>query len=105
MIFLWASAKMTFFTIPKPQTGFIRDGQKYLYKGTWLFDEGEKIGQRVLIWDSHCEECGELFSVTTGMENIKPPNRRCELHREAGNPATKGAAKRKRKFYSKAKGV
>lgn len=104
MIFLWTGPRMTFFTIPKPQTGFVRDGQKYLYKGTWLFDEGPSAGKRVLIWESHCADCGELFSVVTGMTNIPAPNRRCDLHKEAGRPATKDAAKRKRKFYSKAKG-
>jgi len=101
MIFLWSSARMTFFEVPKASTGFVRDGQKYLYRGTWLSDEveGKKTKSRILIWDTKCPDCGDEFSVTTGVKNVKPPARRCPLHEVPTEPVTKKAAtKRKRAF-------
>lgn len=67
--------------------GTIREymGQRYWVADTFMHARKNGSLAVVLVWASHCAECGEEFRCSTPAAAKKwQPNRRCQKHKRPG---------------------
>jgi len=67
--------------------GTIRDhrGQRYWVADTFMRARKDGTQAVILIWASHCADCGEEFRCSTPAAAAKwQPNRRCAKHKRPG---------------------
>jgi len=85
----------TYKQVPKPGEVFMLEGQRYELIETLPYTrKNDGKASHLLIWQTHCAECGESFQIKTSMI-IRGVNRRCEKHRAPG----RYVAKRSKKQY------
>jgi hypothetical protein len=72
-----------------PDVGFVvmREGQRYelIARKPHVRKDGQPT--TLLIWRSHCSDCGEVFEVVTGLVANGYFNRRCPDHHRPGRAA------------------
>jgi len=92
--------RIAFGAPPKPGTVLMRDGQRYELIA--CKDHVRKDGQptSLLVWHSHCAECGEPFEVVTGLVARGAINRRCATHHSPGRVVSAAGKRRQHRFLS-----
>jgi len=85
--------RTTFRILPMPDTVLMRDGQRYVVVGSDLHVRRDGETVPIILWQSHCAECGEPFECRTALK-ARALNRRCEKHRRPGKAATAAGRKR-----------
>ena len=86
---------------PKPGEIFMLEGQRYELLETVPYKRTDGTSTHLLVWQSHCADCGQPFETKTGM-TIYGLNRRCEKHKSPGKRVVK-KTKRQYPFWKKKK--
>jgi hypothetical protein len=61
------------------------DGQSYEFARTEPHTRRDGTETTLMVWRSHCAQCGEPFEVLTPAGSGKfSPNRRCQKHKRPG---------------------
>ncbi len=58
--------------------------QKYLCTAVSPYTRRDGTQSALLVWESQCAECGEVFTFKTPNGEKFEPNRRCQEHRRPG---------------------
>jgi len=82
-----------------PDVGFIliREGQRYELMAHKPYIRRDGFPTTLLVWRSHCCDCGEAFEVVTGLVANGYFNRRCPAHHRPGRAVTMAGRKRRKR--------
>lgn len=98
--------KINFCVLPLPGTVLMHEGQRYIAVGSDLHKRRDGQIVPIILWESHCAECGKPFQCWSGLRS-GTLNRRCPQHHAPGKAvataARKYAAKHMRKHGSSKK--
>ena len=83
---------IAFKTTPKLGRVITVDAQRYVLIDTELYVRKDGAYSLLLTWQSYCPECGEAFSIKTGLRQ-RYINRRCDAHRRPGVAVKKSTRK------------
>lgn len=85
--------RIDFRILPMPDTVLMLEGQRYEVVGSDLHvrPNGETVP--IILWQTHCAECGESFECRTAL-TARTLNRRCEKHRRPGKAISAAGRKR-----------
>lgn len=86
-----------------PNVGFVlmREGQRYELVALKPHMRRDGLPTTLLVWRSHCCDCGEVFEVITGLVANGYFNRRCLAHHRPGRAATMTGRKRRKRFLKR----
>ncbi len=59
----------------------VHRGQKYLCVAAEPYTRRDGAESALLVWESHCKRCDEVFAFKTPNSEKFQPNRRCQAHR------------------------
>lgn len=76
------------------------DAQRYKIVGFENYRNAKGQDKILLVWLSHCADCGEPFTIKTGLI-CKWPNRRCKKHARPGKAASPAARKKQHAYLRK----
>ena len=85
---------------PAVGTVLMRDGQRYVVVDTQPHRRKDGTPTTLIVWRSHCSDCGQPFELTTPLAT-KWPNRRCPRHRAPGRAVTAAARQHTRRGFAK----
>lgn len=109
MIVSFTGKTITFFDDPKIGDGIALDDQIYNFSRIEPYMRADGNESKLIVWISHCPECGQEFEAKTSFSNVRNFNRRCVDHRDSLKPSNDQAAKRltkaRRNFAMKRKKV
>ncbi len=73
-------------TAASSRVGEVRDhkAQKYLCTAVSPYTRRDGTQSALLVWESRCAECDEVFTFKTPNGEKFEPNRRCQEHRRPG---------------------
>jgi hypothetical protein len=98
--------KINFRVLPLSGTVLMHEGQRYVAVGSDLHKRHDGQIVPIILWESHCAECGGPFECWSGLRS-GTLNRRCPQHHAPGRAvavaARKHAAKHMRKHGSSKK--
>ena len=87
---------INFRILPLPDTVLMLEGQRYVAIGSRLHRKPDGSDVPLIVWRSHCAECGAAFECQTTLKGSHP-NRRCSEHHTPGLAVTRlGQAKQKK---------
>jgi hypothetical protein len=86
--------------LPLPDTVLMLDGQRYVATGSRLHRKPDGTDVPLIVWRSHCAECGMPFECTTTLKGSHP-NRRCLEHHSPGDAVTRLGKARQKKFLAR----
>lgn len=69
------------------------DGHPFTVMGYEAYVRRDGTSSSLIVWTSHCADCGTPILVKTGFRS-KTITKRCEAHKKRGSPATEGAKAR-----------
>ena len=92
--------RIAFRQAPAVGTVLMCDGQRYVVVDTRLHRRKDGTPTTLIVWRSHCSDCGQPFELTTPLAT-KWPNRRCPMHRAPGRAVTAAARQRTRREFAK----
>ena len=86
-----------------PDVGFVlmREGQRYELVAHEPHIRRDGLPTTLLIWRSHCCDCGVAFEVVTGLVANGYFNRRCPDHHRPGRAVTMAGQKRRQRFLKR----
>lgn len=86
-----------------PDIGFVlmREGQRYELVAHEPHIRRDGFPTTLLVWRSHCCDCGEAFEVVTGLVANGYFNRRCPDHHRSGRAVTMAGRKRRERFLKR----
>ncbi len=86
-----------------PDVGFIlmREGQRYELVAQEPHIRRDGLPTTLLVWRSHCCDCGVPFEVATGLVANGYFNRRCPDHHRPGRAVTMAGRKRRQRFLKR----
>jgi hypothetical protein len=88
---------INFRILPLPDTVLMLEGQRYVAIGSRLHRKPDGIDVPLIVWRSHCAECGMPFECLTTLK-ASHPNRRCPEHHSPGTAVTRKGQARRKKF-------
>lgn len=86
-------AVIDFRTLPDLGIVFAVDGQEYELVKFEDYTRVDGVATNLLVWHSHCPDCGSQFEIKTGLAT-RAVNRRCSNCKRTGKPV-KGRRGRK----------
>jgi hypothetical protein len=89
------SEKVEFEAPPVTGTTVVYDGQRFQLIGREPHTRRDGVAIELLVWSSHCAECGDPITVKTPL-NFGYPRRRCDEHRRPGYAVARKARRRSR---------
>jgi hypothetical protein len=89
-----------FRALPLPDTVLMLDGQRYVAVGSRLHRKPDGTGVPLIVWRSHCAECGMPFECTTTLKGSLP-NRRCPEHHSPAKSVTRQGQARQKKLLAR----
>jgi len=92
--------KINFRVLPLPGTVLMHQGQRYVVVGSDLHKRRDGQIVPIILWESHCAECGKPFQCRSGLRS-GTLNRRCPDHHAPGKAVTRAGRKRVAKHLSK----
>ena len=84
--------KINFRVLPLPGAVLMHEGQRYVSVGSDLYERRDGQIVPIILWQSHCAECGEPFECWSGLRS-GTLNRRCPQHHAPGKAVAKAARK------------
>ena len=91
---------INFRTLPLPDTVLMLEGQRYVAIGSRLHRKPDGTDVPLIVWRSHCAECGMPFECSTTLKGSHP-NRRCPEHQSPGAAVTRKGQARQKKFLAR----
>lgn len=93
--------KIDFTTPPEIGTVLMREGQRYelLRQKPHVRKDGQPT--ILLVWRSHCADCGGVFEIMTGLISKGCINRRCPKHHSPGRAVTVASRIRRQRFIKR----
>ena len=92
--------RIAFRQAPAVGTVLMRDGQRYVVIDIWPYRRKDGTPTTLIVWRSHCSDCGQSFELTTPLAT-KWPNRRCPAHHAPGQAVTAAARQRSKRRFAK----
>ena len=92
--------KINFRVLPLPGTVLMHEGQRYVAVGSDLHKRRDGQIVPIILWESHCAQCGRPFQCWSGLRS-GTLNRRCLDHRAPGKAVAGSGRKRVAKHLSK----
>jgi len=84
--------KINFRVLPLPGTVLMHEGQRYVAVGSDLHKRRDGQIVPIILWESHCAECGKPFQCRSGLRS-GTLNRRCPQHHAPGKAVATAARK------------
>lgn len=91
---------INFRILPLPDTVLMLDGQRYVAVGSRLHRKPDGTDVPLIVWRSHCAECGAPFEACTTLKGAQP-NRRCPEHHSPGKAVTRPGQARQKKLLAR----
>ncbi|WP_290898007.1 hypothetical protein [Hoeflea sp.] len=85
--------KIDFRVLPVPGTVLMHEAQRYVVVGSDLHINREGKTIPIILWQSHCAECGAPFECSSGLRSGSL-NRRCPNHHAPGKAVSRSGRKR-----------
>ena len=92
--------RIAFRQAPAVGTVLMRDGQRYVVIDIRPYRRKDGTSTTLIVWRSHCSNCGQPFELTTPLAT-KWPNRRCPAHHAPGQAVTAAARQRSKRRFAK----
>ena len=92
--------RIAFRQTPAVDTVLMRDGQRYVVIDIRPYRRKDGTPTTLIVWRSHCSDCGQPFELTTPLAT-KGPNRRCPAHHAPGQAVAAAARQRTRRGFAK----
>jgi hypothetical protein len=89
--------KIDFRVLPATGTVLMHEGQRYVAVGSDLRKRRDGQTVPIILWESHCAECGAPFQCRSGLKSGSL-NRRCPSHHSPGK-AVAGSGRRRVASY------
>jgi hypothetical protein len=91
---------INFRILPPTGTVLMLEGQRYVAIGSRLHRKPDGADVPLIVWRSHCAECGALFECHTTLKGSHP-NRRCPEHHSPGTAVTRQGKTRQKKLLAR----
>ena len=91
---------INFRILPPTGTVLMLDGQRYVAVGSRLHRKPDGTDIPLIVWRSHCAECGAPFECHTTLKGSHP-NRRCPEHHSPGKAVTRQGQARQKKLLAR----
>lgn len=85
--------RIDFRILPLPGTALMHEGQRYVVIGSDLHTRRDGEVVPVILWSSHCADCGQRFECFSGLKS-GALNRRCPQHHAPGRAVAAAGRKR-----------
>ena len=92
--------RIAFRQAPAVGAVLMRDGQRYVVVDSRPYRRTDGTPTTLIVWRSHCSDCGQPFELTTPLVT-KWPNRRCPAHHAPGRAVAAAARQRTRRGFAK----
>ena len=91
---------INFRILPPTGTALMLDGQRYVAIGSKLHRKPDGTDVPLIVWRTHCAECGMAFECATTLRGATP-NRRCPEHHNPGAAVTRQGKARQKKLLAR----
>jgi len=91
---------INFRILPPTGTMLMLEGQRYVAIGSRLHRKPDGSDVPLIVWRSHCAECGAAFECCTTLKGAQP-NRRCPEHHSPGKAVTRQGRDKQQRFRAR----